>query len=317
MLIGQNPYFIYLIAGGVALLLGLIATIGYFAIQRNSKKSAYDEQLAELIASDYEEGQTQVTLATRWNRYWGELFKGMGWAKYTDENNNAGRDIIFLGIVLAIIAGLLVRNPIAGIVISGLLLYVFGSFLKSKTNRDSDVLNAQLPGFLFALKANIQANETPERAILKVVDNMPSPLYEDLVIVKQRILANSSFKDALEELSQKTSSRDLKFLCSCMIQATGSGTNLENQITVIQKVLDARRKVSDELAKAVRSATPAIWVASFVIPAVFIATLFLDPGAKAFWFTDILSWAALIAVVALYGVGVWMSKKLVDSIKNL
>lgn len=318
MAINNNPLFLYLIAGGIALLIGLIVSGGLFALQKNSSKSAYDEQLADLIGTDSEEvGSTKVTLVGRWNHYWSERFKAMGWAKYNSKESSAGRDILVAGLLIAVVVGIFLRSAPAGIAIAALALYVIGSVMKSKSNKQSDVLNAQLPGFLFALKANIQANETPERAVLKVVDNMPRPLYDDLVLVKNRILANSSFRDALEELAQKTSSRDLQFLCACMIQANSSGANLEGQITVIQHVLEARRKVSDELAKAVRSAMPAIWIASVVIPGAFLFSLFADRNAANFWFKEPLSWAALAAVVLFYALGVWLSKKLVDNIKNL
>lgn len=314
----NNPLYLYLIAGGLALLVGLIVTGGIFAVQKNSSKTAYDEQLADLIATETdEEGSTKVTLVTRWNRYWSERFKAMGWAKYNSKESSAGRDILVVGLLIAVVAGLFIRNIPGGIAIAAVALYVIGSFMKSRSSKQSDVLNAQLPGFLFALKANIQANETPERAVLKVVDNMPKPLYDDLVIVKSRILANSSFRDALEDLASKTSSRDLQFLCACMIQATTTGANLESQITVIQHVLEARRKVSDELAKAIRSAMPAIYIASVVIPGAFIFSLFFDANAANFWFKEPISWAALAGVVAFYTVGVWLSKKLVDNIKNL
>lgn len=102
-----------------------------------------------------------------------------------------------------------------------------------------------------------------------------------------------------------------------MIQATASGSNLEGQITVIQKVLEDRRKVTDELNKAIRAATPAIWVASIVIPGVFVATMLLDDNARKFWFTSFASWVCLGVVLAFYTLGVWLSKKLVDNIKNL
>lgn len=313
----NNPFLVYIMAAGFALLIGLILVLGIFAVQRNSQRSAYDAQLEDLLDNELEEGKTKVTLVTRWNRYWAERFKGMGWAKYADDESKAGRDTLVIASVAALIISVVIRNPLAGVGITLAGLYIASMIMKGKADREADKINMQLPGFLFALKANVQANETPERAILKVVDNMPLPLYNDLVIVKQRILANSSFKDALQELSGKTTSRDLRFLCACMIQATGTGANLEDQLTVIQNVLEARRKVSDELSKAIRSATPAIWVASFVIPITFVVTYMMDTNASKFWFTDIISWAALGAVGILYLAGIWLSKKLVDNIKNL
>lgn len=317
MIGNESPYLIYLIAGGLSLLIGLIAALAYFLVQRNSSQTAYDKQLEELLNQGITPPTPSITLAMRWNGYWDERIKVLNISRYSTHKESSGRDVLVLGILLAVVLSISLANPFAGIIISALALYVIAVLLKGKANRASELINSQLPGFLFALKANIQANETPERAILKVVDNMPSPLYEDLIMVKQRILANASFKEALQELAKTTTSRDLRFLCACMIQASATGANLEKQITVIQEVLFARSKVTDELAKAVRSASPAIWVASFIIPAVFIGTLFIDPNAKLFWFKQPISWAGLATVALLYTFGVWMSKKLVDNIKNL
>lgn len=317
MILAVNSNILYIVSAGAALLIGFLVSIGYLIMQRNSQKSAYDAQLDEIISSGAPLPEPTITLSMRWNKYWGERLKAAGFGKYNEDDERAGRDVILISGAVFLASIFFFKNPLAGIVITPALIYGLGVFLKSKANRSAETLNAQLPGFLFAMKANVQANETPEKSILKVVDSMPSPLYDDLLIVKQRILANASFKDALEELSQKTVSRDLKFLCACMIQASTSGANLEEQITIIQGVLESRQKVTDELDKAVRSAAPAIWVASFVIPAVFLGTLMIDAGAKAFWFKDPLSWAALVAVFLFYTFGVFMSKKLVDGIRNL
>lgn len=316
-MINNNPILIYVIAAGFAILIGTIIFLGWFAIMRNNQRTAYDDQLKELIQNDNEETKKKVTIVTRWNRYWSDRFQLMGWAKYNEEGNLAGRDTFIAAIACFVVLSIVFRNPIAALALAAASLYVVGVFMKSKGDRQTDKINNQLPGFLFAMKANVQANETPERAILKVVDNMPSPLYEDLLIVKERILANSSFKEALEELSAKTASRDLKFLCACMIQAADTGSSLEKQITVIQKVLESRRKVSDEITRSIRSATPVIWVSSFVIPGSLIFSYISDPNARNFWFKQPLSWAALGAVIILYLAGVWLVKKLVDGIKNL
>lgn len=308
--------WVYVVAVSAALLVGTLALVWYFNVQR--RRSSYERQLEELIEDHGEETKkARITPWSRWNEYWMRRFKGVGWARYNADNSHAGRDVLLFWVLVGLIAGLITRNIWAGVGISVALLVLIGSVMKSKENRDSDVLAAQLPGFLFALKANIQANETPERAILKVVDAMPSPLYEELSIVKEKILVNASFAEALEELSARTSSRDLKFLCACMIQASANGSNLENQITVIQKVLEARRKVADELAQAVRSSQGAIIVSSIVLPLTFIATLFMDENATQFWFHGMLSWILLAAVVLLYAAGVLLCRRMVNNIKNL
>jgi tight adherence protein B len=317
MVFTDSDLMIYLIAGGITAIIAFVVILAVLSIRGNSSKVTYDEQLRDLLSDDQEAFQTKITPITRWNNYWGKLFKEAGFARYDTENSTAGRDVLLIGFILATVVAVIFQNFIVGPIIAAVLIGVTAALMRFRSARKADDVNDQLPGFLFALSANIQAGETPERAMLKVVDNMPSPLYDDLILVKNRILANSTFKDALQELSQKTASRDLKFLCACMIQAQASGTNLEDQIKTIQKVLEARRKLSDELNKAVRSAMPAIWVSSVVIPVAFLFTYFADPAAQAFWFVDPISWIAIGAVVVLYAVGVFLSKKLIDSIRNL
>lgn len=307
-----------IISAAVSILIVLTIAAVYFRSQQNNSKYIYDDQLNELL--DYnseEEGSTQVTLLTRWNRYWANLFSDLGMKGYNESEATAGRNVALA--ILLIFGGLYLffkSLPVA-LVVTLISTYAVNMGLRSRAAKKTDEISAQLPGFLFALKANIQAQETPERAILKVVDSMPSPLHEDLLIVKQKLLANATFKEALSDLSTRTTSRDLKFLCACMTQAAGSGSSIEPQITAIQKALEERRRVSDEINKAVRSARPSMIMASVTIPGFFVYAMMTDPNAREFWFVTPLSYAILTGVVGLYVLGMWLVKKMVDDIRNL
>lgn len=310
--------FLYLIAGGFTAIIGIVAFVAYFSIRKNSTKLAYDKQLEDLLTDENDpDFEVKPTIPERWNKYWATISKESGMLRYSGTENTAGRDIIVVALIAGIISGVFIKNAAAGALVSVVLVLMASGIMKNLAGKKAEAINAQLPGFLFALKANVQANETTEKAILKVIDGMPSPLYDEIVLVKHRLLANSSFPEALRELSEKTASRDLKFLCSCMIQASGAGANLEAQITTIQKVLKARSEVSDALNKAVKSVQPSMWIASIVIPGTFAVTYMMDPNSREFWFINTISWIALAAVGILWGAGIWLSKKLVDSIKNI
>lgn len=313
--------FPYVLAAIVTALFVVLGILVRQLIQRNNNTVNYDEQLKELMSSEFDDenenlGSTKITWVLKWNRYWGRLFKEAGITRYNDKNNTAGRDVLLIGAVIAVIVSLAVQNIIVGPIATGVFIFVVSFIMKQRINKKSDKLNEQLPGFIFALKAQIQASSTNERAMLKVIDAMPSPLYDDLKIVRNKLLASSPFKEALEELSRKTSSRDLQFLAACMIQATTSGSNLEHQLDSIQRVLDSRRKVSSEINKAVKAAQPAMWVSTIAIPFLFIASYLQSATAREFWFNDPISYLVLIAVLALYGTSMWMVKSQIDKIKN-
>ena len=312
-----QPLFI-VISAALALFLVLSLAVLYFRYQRSSSKYIYDDQLNELIDYNEEEaGKTKVTLITRWNRYWYNIFSDLGMKGYNSSEAVAGRNVALAMLLVFGVLYYVFKSLPAALAITLIGTYAISSGLRTRANKKNDEISAQLPGFLFALKANIQAQETPERAILKVVDSMPSPLHEDLTIVKQKLLANATFKEALTDLSARTSSRDLKFLCACMAQAASSGSSIEPQITAIQNALEERRRVSDEINTAVRSARPSMIMASVTIPGFFAYAMITDPNARSFWFVTPLSYAILGGVIALYLLGMWMVKKMVDGIRNL
>ena len=102
-----------------------------------------------------------------------------------------------------------------------------------------------------------------------------------------------------------------------MIQASASGANMVNQIDSIQKVLESRRQVSDEINRAVKAVQPAVWIASVTLPGLFLASYFTDSAAQNFWFVSPFSWIAIGAAVFLYVAGLMMVKQQVDKIKNM
>lgn len=299
------------------LLIAFVLAMWVRAMKNHGDKT-YEQQLQDLLEDDILGGEKKPDgLIDRWSKLWGNLFDQMGWERYDDAPKKAGKDVALGAGVIAILGSGVTMNIFIGPVLAAVLLAALYMVCKNIASKKADAISDQLPGFLFALKANIQANETPERAVLKVINAMPSPLYEDLLIVRGHILSNSTFKEALEDLRLKTANRDLKFLASCMIQATASGANLEPQIETIQNVLDARREVTDEVNKAARSASPAIWASSIAIPGAFIAIFFGDPTASAFWFVNPISWALLAVIGGLWGLGVWLSRRMVSSIRNI
>lgn len=313
-----DQWFLYAIAAGVTLLIGIVGLIGYLVYKKHNKNASYNSQLQELIDDNVESGGgTVITLSGRWNSYWSKLFKESGLARYNDENNKAGRDVLFFIIIVVVVLGVIFRSFFIGPIVAAVSIVIFVNLVRFKNQREQNKISSQLPGFLAALKSNIQANTTPEKAILKIVDDMPSPLYEDLYPAKQQLQVNTPFKVVIDDLSMRTKSKDLKFLCACLLQATSSGANLEGQIGTIQDVLAERQKINDELSKAVSSVTPSIYVASFTIPAMFIFLYITNSPTRDFWFKSILSWIVFAAVLLLWGMGIWIAKKQVDKIRNL
>ena len=316
-----STIFPYLVALGLTASVGIIGLIVYLVWRTSHNDEEYDSQLAELLSDDVESelgnSSTNVTYWSRWCDYWSQTLRGAGVDRYSVDATTAGRDVAVLLVAVGVIVGVVANSMILGAIATGVAGTGLSMLMRYRYNNKNEDLNLQIPGFLYSLKANIQAADTNERALLKIIPSIPSPLYDDLKVAESVLQSGDTFKEAMETMSAKTTSRDLQFLCACMIQASASGSSMVTQIDSIQRVLESRRKVSDEINRSVKAVQPAIWLASVIIPALFLGSYFSDSAAQGFWFVTPMSWAALALTAILYAIGLVMTKRQVDKIRNM
>lgn len=310
--------FPYLLSLGMTALLVLLAVLIYISVKRNKSQTSYDDQLEELLQDDFTPDLSgKESIVVRWNRHWGGILQDSGVGKYSLETNAAGRDVFLLGVGSGVLGAVISGQIILGVLMPAAVIFAISMFLKMRSNKKSESLDLQLPGFLGSVKSSLHAADSNERAMIKAIDAMPSPLYDDLLVVKRRLLANGTFEESLQELREITTSRDLRFLCACMIQAATSGASMIEQIDTIQKTLEDRRRVSDEIKKAEKTVQPAIILATFVIPGLFLGSYLMDASAREFWFVTPMSWVAIIATIALYVIGMLLARKQINKIRDM
>lgn len=266
--------------------------------------------------SDGTGGAPKKSLLGKWNSSWGANLAELS-PQFSKDDSKGGMLIIAFWIAIVAIATVFLQNVLAGIAIASVILSVLFVVLKTKAARKDDVIRHQLTGFLFAMKANIGASETPERALMKVIDSMPTPLYDELLPAKNQILSNVGFAEAMENLREDTTSEDLRFLCSCMIQATATGVSLENQIDIILNAVEQKRRTTEEIAQSTKAANMSMYASGIIIPAGFIGIYILDERAREYWFVQPMSWIALAVAALIAFVGIRQARKFVAKVREL
>lgn len=298
-------------------LVGLIGYLVYMALSP-VEENDYIDQLKEIVDDGSANDRKKENIVSKWNNYWGKLLGESEIERYAlDDKEKAGREVIMLFVGVFFVSMLLLKNPVLPLAIVAVAWYVIVFYVRSASVKRTRAIEDQLSGLLFSVKSNLQAGDTNEKSLMGVVDSMPNPLREELTIGRNILLASGTFREALEAMSAGTSSNDLKFLCSCMIQAASSGASMTMQIDNIQKVLEERRRVSSEIDKAVKSVAPAMWLAGLVIPIMFVVSYFIDGAAQDFWFSTLLGWAGFGIVIALYVAGLIITKNQVDKVRNI
>lgn len=311
-----------IIALCIAIVVGAVSYYLYRLYMTNSREQKFDRQFEDIFVSEFDEEpqkeKEKDDLSEKWNRYWKLRTRRAAISRYDDlDQNIPGRDAIVMSLIGGTLVGIFTFQMIIGVLAAIAIPVVYNVFLGLKINQIQASINSQVPAFLAGVKANIQASKTPQRSLLEVIDDIGDPLYSELLPVKQRIQSGVEMNEALEELKQRTTSRELQSLCGYIKLASTEGANLEKQIGVIQEVIAERQKVADRLASAARTARPAMLMGTLIIPAMFIIIYMFYEQARDFWFVDPISYVMLFLIIVLYAAGMWFTKMIVDRVKKM
>lgn len=255
--------------------------------------------------------------------FFDKLFKkyddAMHGAEYINRDTPAKQFYRVLGILnLSIIAVgfIFTQNVILGILIAAFVDTVIYMRANSKINKVSKLLDEQVPSFISTLKSNVQANQTPEKAIIAAVDNTSEPLYSEIKIVKQ-LAETGSFEGAMTSLRRKTNNPTLKFLCSCVQLSSEVGSNLETQLDVIESIIVKRKELNRKLDKAISENKPLLYVSFSIIPGVFIFTYMIEDTARNFWFHSLISWAEFGFVVVIMVAAAVLANRFIGAVRKM
>lgn len=249
-----------------------------------------------------------------WNGYWFNLIEKTGRKPATVEQPAR---FALIAIILAAAIGLLIfPGGMLGLFAAPILVaVVLRTYLVHEATQRSATLNKQLPGMISSLSANINAGRTAIDALVDVADETPSPLGDELKIMKSELQVGVELNVALDKLSERVPSRDVKFLVSAIKIANSSGTHLGKQLRVIDHIITSRTRLQQKLETAISSVNPTIWVSALTIPAMFIGQFISSPDNQAFWFT-LQGVVCLIVVAFMYSGGLYISKRMVKGVRN-
>lgn len=300
-----------------ALFLIVVISVLVFFLRQQEKLRKQEEHFFQQLKyasgeSRYISNDVPKISPHKWNAFWGYKLKysGMLSEKYTDAQVGALMFLVFGFVYLGF--SFLFKNFGVGVVpvatIYGALVY----FASDKIKKKELIFEDQIPGFLSTLKSNIQANETPERALINAINTTSSPLYDELKIAKS-LTETGTFQVALHTLRTQTKNRTLKFLCSCIELASSVGANLEEQITTIEIMLEKNRELKRKLDIAIAENRPLLFVSAAILPGLFLFMYFLSDIARSFWFHSLLSWVTFFAIIIIYGTGIFLTNRIIKN----
>ena len=295
-----------------------------FLINRFQEEKKREERFLEILknatVNDYSHLSTNTKKTKRksnfsWNHYWGVMLRETDFVSKTKSDKECGLIMILMYAFAYLLSFLITWNFGIGLIPIMMGTGFFMIIATTKMEKKQAQFENQIIGFLSSLKSNIQANETPERALMKAIDNTPSPLYEELEIAKS-LTETGSFTSALNTLREKTENKTLRFLCTCIQLSSEVGANLEEQITNIEEMVEANKELDRQLDKAISENTPLLYVASALIPGLFMIMYIMNETVRDFWFKNFISWVAFFVIIGIFGIGVFFSNRVINKAKK-
>lgn len=316
----ETDMVVYVISLGFSLL-ALSLAFGIFSVYKKLQKNAsYSSQLEEIL-NDFDDEVTArkngPSVSKRWNDFWGERLKKAGWARYENDNSTAGRDILITLTVVFFLSLLFFSNILLALATPVTLAFGVSMFAQIRAEKQATLIDDQITGFLYSLRANLLSSDVLENAFQRVVPSLENPIRAELEIASNHIKSGKNFREAISLMSQKTASNEMKFLCSCMIQASAHGASLEKQIERIIENVKKRQIERNLISRAEGKMRFPTIVSIFIIPVIFVATSLASPATREYWADLNQSYIGLILSLILWVLSIYLVRRMIRKIKNL
>lgn len=194
-------------------------------------------------------------------------------------------------------------------------LFAYKTWLTSKGTARIKKIENQLPGLLSGIRANLQSNMTPEKALLAMTDEIDGPLGEELKVLRNELMVNIPLDTALLNLSTRVNSSEIKFLVASIRLAVSSGIDLDPQIAIIQKIVVQRTRIKGHLSIAVAQVQPAVIASAVLIPGGYLYSYSSSPDNQAFW-GSLIGIVASVVIGLLYVAGLFITRMQVSKVKG-
>lgn len=299
-----------------ALMAGIVILFLFLGAGKISfkKAKAEDDVFEQMLSSEIEieDADNAMPDPKSWKGYWLKLAIKSGQVV----NNYSLPSYMAVGFAaIGAFVGLFIwpRNLIGGVALIAAALFLYRGILNYRANARIKKLENQLPALLSGMRANLQANMTPEKALLSMADDIDGPLGEELQIFRSELTVNVPLDAALYNMAQRVDSSEIKFLLASIRLAVSSGVDLDPQIEIIQKIVIQRTRIKGHLSVAVAQVQPTTIAAGVLIPAGLLYSMSSDANT-AFWMSPI-GFIAIGLIGVLYGAGLFITRVQIKKVK--
>lgn len=311
----MSGIFLFTLASIMGMAAALTLAV-YRTLTASSDKAKFDEALSIIQSSEITELDTPIQkeeeTGVSWSRFWYKRASQAG--RIPADSATPGRVAAGAGIVGVVFGVLVFPGGFLGVIVGPLVMFVGYLFLGYEANKRRDTLDKQMPLLLSALRSQMHAGVTVQAALMNVADDMPSPLGDEIKMVKQDVNVSIPLEEALNSLAARIKSRQMQFLVSSIGIAVRSGSDLVPQLVTIEEIARQRFRIEGKIKSAVALAKPTAYLAIGTPALMFIYGALTNPDYLPYFTGE----GFLIGLIALgmYVAGIVLIRLLVRNVEN-
>lgn len=283
-------------------------------LRKKGKDRKFDKQLQFTLDPELDQEEKESFLSRKLKSLPNSMIKA-GFVEQTRSVEDLQRKMLLIGALIFTITLFFSRNLVAGFIPVFLVYGGVKILAVFKIGKTKNLMEEQIPGFVSTFKANIQANQHAQNAMIRAIDNTASPLYDELAYAKA-IMEAGDFKPGIIALRKSTDNETLRQMASCIELASASGSNIEEQIEIIEEIIEDKQKIERKKRLGVNENKPLFIIAALFVPISFIGSYFMSEMYREFWFNSLLSWAIIIGIIIAMTISTYATWKIIQKIET-
>lgn len=305
-------FFAALMGGFIVLFLFL--AFGKIGFSFFKKAAPEEDEVFMRSEIEIDDARGQMPPRKSWKGFWLHLYMNAG--HFTDNYAKPSNIALIIAGVAGFV-GLFIwpRNVLGLIALPIVGLAIYRVVLLNQAATRIRKLEEQLPSLLSGIRANLQSNMTPEKAMLAMADEIDGPLGEELQVMREEITVNVPLDTALMNMANRVNSSEIKFLLASVRLAVSSGIDLDPQIAIIQRIVVQRTRIKSHLRIAVAQVQPAMIASATLIPLGLLYSMSSSEDNAKFW-GSLIGIVAFIVVGALYAAGLFVTRMQINRVKG-
>jgi Flp pilus assembly protein TadB len=306
----------------IAAVAGLTFTLTlavYRTLTSTSDQQKFDETLAIIQSSELEDFETDAEIEEHeeaksfsWNRYWLKIARQAG--RVPDDPASPGRFALGAFVVGTIFGVFVFPGGILGIFAGAGVLGLGQFWLQYEANKRKLVMEAQMPILLSSLRSQMHAGVTVQSALMNIADDIPSPLGDEVRMVRRDVNVSISLDEALNALAKRVKSRQMQFLVASIGIAVKSGSDLVPQLVTIEEIVQQRARIDGKIRSAVALAKPTAILAAIAPPGMLLYFSISDPNYLPYFFGPGIIIFGI--AVGLYVLGLFIVRAMIKNVEN-